>query len=250
MMALTLDMPSTQMQYLVIFNLWLLSYNPIMLPEFKQHQVVNVLVEVVKRGPREKVIRVVMATLRNLLNKEDFNDEMVFSGLVKVLYLMGQRKLKDQDLIDDLKYVDDQLEAVVETLSSFDMYQSECNTGRLAWTPVHTADFWRENVTKFEDGNYFLIRRLIDLLDNPDWKVKEVACYDLGEFARFHPDGRMVIQKYRGKIKLMGLLGSGKDDKIPESVRKQALIAVQKILVHNWEQLNSSGGVASLASKK
>jgi len=221
-----------------------------MLAEFKQHQVVAMLVELSKKGPREKVIRVVMATLRNLLNKEDFNDEMVFAGLVKVLYLMTQRKLKDQDLIDDLKAVDDRLEEVVETLSSFDMYQSECNSGRLAWTPVHTADFWRENITKFEDGNYALIQRLINLLDNPDWKVKEVAAYDLGEFARFHPDGRMVIQKFRGKTKLMSLLGGGKDDKIPETVRKQALLAVQKLMVQNWEQLNSAGGVAALASKK
>lgn len=250
LMALSADMTNTQMQYLVIFNLWLLSFNPAMLPEFKQYQVVNMLVELVKKGPREKVIRVVMATLRNLLNKEDFNDEMVFAGLVKVLYLMHQRKIKDQDLIDDLKIVDDRLEEVVETLSSFDMYQSECNSGRLAWTPVHTADFWRENITKFEDGNYVLIQRLINLLDNPDWKVKEVACYDLGEFARFHPDGRMVIQKFRGKPKLMALLGGGKDDKIPETVRKQALLAVQKLMVHNWEQLNAGGGVAALASKK
>jgi len=250
LMALTADMTNTQMQYLVIFNLWLLSFNPAMLAEFKQHQVVNMLVELSKKGPREKVVRVVMATLRNLLNKEDFNDEMVFAGLVKVLYVMGQRKLKDQDLIDDLKAVDDRLEEVVETLSSFDMYQSECNSGRLSWTPVHTADFWRENITKFEDGNYALIQRLIHLLDNQDWKVKEVACYDLGEFARFHPDGRMVIQKFRGKTKLMSLLGGGKDDKIPETVRKQALLAVQKLMVQNWEQLNAAGGVAALASKK
>jgi len=250
LMALTVDMMNTQMQYLVIFNLWLLSFNPAMLAEFKHHQVVNMLVELSKKSPREKVVRVVMATLRNLLNKEDFNDEMVFAGLVKVLYLMGQRKLKDQDLIDDLKAVDDRLGEVVETLSSFDMYQSECHSGRLSWTPVHTADFWRENITKFEDGNYALIQRLINLLDNPDWKVKEVACYDLGEFARFHPDGRMVIQKFRGKTKLMSLLGGGKDDKIPETVRKQALLAVQKLMVQNWEQLNSAGGVAALAAKK
>lgn len=250
LMNLTVDMTNTQMQYLVIFNLWLLSFNPAMLAEFKQHQVVNMLVELSKKSPREKVLRVVMATLRNLLNKEDFNDEMVFAGLVKVLYLMSQRKVKDQDLIEDLRVLDNRLEEVVETLSSFDMYQSECNSGRLSWTPVHTADFWRENITKFEDSNYALIQRLINLLDNPDWKVKEVACYDLGEFARFHPDGRMVIQKLRGKTKLMSLLGGGKDDKIPETVRKQALLAVQKLMVQNWEQLNSAGGVAALASKK
>jgi len=250
LMNLTVDMSNTQMQYLVIFCLWLLSFNPAMLAEFKQHQAVNMLVELAKKGPREKVIRVIMATLRNLLNKEDFNDEMVFAGLVKVLYLMNQRKLKDQDLLEDIKAVDNRLEEVVETLSSFDMYQSECNSGRLSWTPVHTADFWRENITKFEDGNYALIQRLINLLDSDDWKVKEVACYDLGEFARFHPDGRMVITKMRGKTKLMSLLGGGKDDKIPESVRKQALLAVQKLMVHNWEQLNSAGGVAALAAKK
>ena len=76
--------------------------------------------------------------------------------------------------------------------------------------------------------------------------AREVACFDLGEFARFHPDGKKIIHKFKGKEVLMKNL----QDKSPK-VSKAALLATQKLMVANWEFLNksSSGGVASLVSQ-
>jgi hypothetical protein len=70
---------------------------------------------------------------------------------------------------------------------------------------------------------------------------------DLGEFARFHPDGRIIVQKLGGKTKLMEILSAS--SKHSHAVAKQALLAVQKLMVTNWESLQSSGGVASLMQK-
>lgn len=246
LMMLTKETDNTQMLYLAVFSLWLLSFSESMLEEFKHHQVVYALVEIVRLVTREKVVRLVFSTLRNLLHKMDFSKEMVTFGLLKTLGTIRSRKWKDEDLVKDMARVEETLEECMAELSSFDMYKSEVEGGKLSWTPVHTENFWRENINKFEGQNFNLIRALVSLLDSEDDQVLEVACYDLGEFARFHPDGRIVLQQLNGKLKLMAVLSKSVDK---AAVGKQALLAVQKLMVQNWESLQSSGGVAALMKK-
>ena len=83
----------------------------------------------------------------------------------------------------------------------------------------------------------------MELLDSESEVTIEVACYDLGEFARFHPEGRRcvcvcmwfqlcvfrVITRLGGKRKLMAQMHH-KNAKIA----KQALLSVQKLMVNNW----------------
>lgn len=116
---------------------------------------------------------------------------------------MVERKFNDEDVHDDIVVIDDTLARFMTTLTSFSKYQTEIMTGRLQWSPVHSEKFWRENADRFEDDGFLLIRRLIELLDSEDELTVEVACYDLGEFARFHPDGRKVVDKLGAKRKLM-----------------------------------------------
>jgi len=82
---------------------------------------------------------------------------------------------------------------------------------QLEWSPVHTEKFWKENVKKFDDNDYRknnnfifvffslrnnvilcleLIKKLVGLLDSDRSKNVAIACYDIGEFCRFHPFGR------------------------------------------------------------
>jgi V-type H+-transporting ATPase subunit H len=59
-----------------------------------------------------------------------------------------------------------------------------------------------------------------------------VACFDLGELSRFHPGGKKLIERANGKATVMGLMTH------PDAgVQKQALLAVQKIMVQHWEYL-------------
>jgi len=57
-----------------------------------------------------------------------------------------------------------------------------------------------------------------------------IACYDLGEWARFYPNGRSLVKKLGGKDIVMGLI----DSENPE-VARNALQCVSKIMVTNWE---------------
>ena len=57
-----------------------------------------------------------------------------------------------------------------------------------------------------------------------------IALYDLGEFSRFFPNGRIVVNKFGGKDVAMKLIGHEN----PE-VQRQALQSVSKIMVQSWE---------------
>jgi len=76
---------------------------------------------------------------------------------------------------------------------------------------------------------------LIHLLEtSTDPLVLSVACYDIGEFVRHFPTsrGKSLIEQLGGKQVVMGLLGHS-----DSNVRYEALLAVQKLMVHNWEYL-------------
>ena len=73
-------------------------------------------------------------------------------------------------------------------------YEREVESGQLKWSAVHTTEFWKENYKRFEDDNFKLIRHLATVLATAvDVGTLTVACYDIGEFARFHPHGRLCV---------------------------------------------------------
>jgi hypothetical protein len=85
-----------------------------------------------------------------------------------------------------------------ETCSSFELYKEEVMSGNLVWSLVHRSEkFWRENVGRFEENNFKVLGVLLELIrssNNP--QVLAIACYDLGEFVRFHPRGRKYASPY------------------------------------------------------
>ena len=79
----------------------------------------------------------------------------------------------------------------VKSLSSFEEYRRILLTGTLTWGAVHKDDaFWRENVLKFEQNDYQVLRVLMRLLEvSTDPVTLTVACHDVGKFVQFHPSG-------------------------------------------------------------
>jgi len=244
LMKLLGDHSDVQLLYLVVYCIWLLSYRKQLHPAIHKNEAVRQFTEICKTVNREKVVRVCLATFVNLVDEGKFCEEMIGAGLPKVLQSLTTRKWKDVDLISDLETLEQKLEDKIQELSSYEMYEAEVNAGNLRWSPVHSEQFWRENHPKFDENNFDLIPLLIKLLQREEETIIEVACYDLGEFARFHPDGKTIINKKKGKSWLMERMSHSSPD-----VQRQALLAVQKLMVKNWESLQSSGGVASLTGK-
>lgn len=58
-------------------------------------------------------------------------------------------------------------------LSSWDKYKKEVLSGSLDWTPMHTSElFWRQNVEKFEEKDFQLLRVLLKLLESSRCEVQ------------------------------------------------------------------------------
>jgi len=225
--------PASNQQYIQLLYeatlcMWLLSFHDDAVEAFSSGRVLPRLVEVVKSSTKEKVVRVAVMTFRNLSSKGNFAAEMVDLGMPKVVQSLKLQAWNDEDLSQALVVVDAALKDSIRKLSSFDKYKSEVCSGHLDWSPMHKDPvFWRENISKFEENDFQVLRVLITLLDNSqDSKTLAVACHDLAQFIQIHPAGRGIVLDLKAKERVMKHMSSSD----PE-VAKQALLCVQKILL-------------------
>jgi len=230
-----------QVQYQLAFCLWVTSFNSSLATRLNKFGVIPILADILSDAQKEKVSRIILAVFRNLIEKpgdavviKENCISMVQCKVKKQLELLEQRKFDDEDIQEDIAFLLEKLDASVQDLSSYDEYVTEVKSGRLEWSPVHRSEkFWRENANKFNDKNYELLKILIQLLEGcKDPLVLCVACFDLGEYVRHYQRGKHVLEQLGGKTMVMALLGH--ED---PNVRYEALLAVQKLMVHNWEYL-------------
>jgi len=233
-----------QMQYQIIFCIWLLTFNEQIASRIQNNfMVIPVLADILNATEKEKVKRIILATLRNLIEKTQSTEVikanclcMLQSKVKKLLELMQQSQIEDPDISEDLDFLDKKLETLFMDVSSFDEYTLELTSNRLSWSPAHKSDkFWRENAQRLNENNFFLVRKLIELLKNPatNPQVLEIALNDIGEYVRYYNRGKNVIEQLEGKTTIMSMLSHSDD-----TVRHQALLCIQKLMVHHWEYLS------------
>ncbi|XP_023247016.1 V-type proton ATPase subunit H-like [Copidosoma floridanum] len=188
-----------QVQYQLIFCLWVLTFNPLLAEKMNKFNVIVILADILSDSVKEKVTRIILAVFRNLIEKVEDSQvakehciAMVQCKVLKQLSILSQRKFDDEDIMDDIEFLNDKLQASVQDLSSFDEYATEVKSGRLEWSPVHkSGKFWRENSGRLNEKNYELLRILVHLLQvSKDPLVLSVACFDVGEYVRHYPRGK------------------------------------------------------------
>jgi len=227
---------NVQVIYYTVNCLWLLSYSKNVATQMSATKIIHCLVDLVRRtGTHDKVIRMCLATLSNLLNIASNNEQMIDCGLLKPLENLKNKNWGDEDIDADIVLLYEKLQKNMAELSTFDVFKKELIAGTLDWTPAHRSEkFWKENVHRFEEENCKALTLLKDILTNSaDPLVLSVACFDVGEIARFHPRGRVLIQQVGLKLPLMKHM----EDKNPD-VKKNSLLAVQKLMVTHWEFLS------------
>jgi len=119
-------------------------------------------------------------------------------------------------------------------MTSLERYHKELESGKLTFGPCHSEAFWKRYAAQFDEDNYKHIKRLIQLLKSQDNETVAVACSDLGEWSRFYPDGKKIIDNLKGKPILMELIAH-----TDPTVSKNAIVAVQKMLIRNWKALEA-----------
>uniref|UniRef100_A0A7N6FD04 V-type proton ATPase subunit H n=1 Tax=Anabas testudineus TaxID=64144 RepID=A0A7N6FD04_ANATE len=227
-----------QLQYQMIFCVWLLAFSPQLCEQLRRYNVVPALSDILQESVKEKVTRIILAAFRNLLEKsaeretrQEYALAMIQCKVLKQLENLEQQKYDDEDITEDIKFLLERLGESVQDLSSFDEYSSELKSGRLEWSPVHKSEkFWRENAVRLNEKNYELLKiltRLLEVSDDP--QVIAVAAHDIGEYVRHYPRGKRVIEQLGGKQLVMNHMHH--EDQL---VRYNALLAVQKLMVHNW----------------
>ena len=119
-------------------------------------------------------------------------------------------------------------------MSTWEVYLTELESGRLDWGVTHSDEFWKAHHGRVEDADFEAVKKLHLLLDSPDTTTVAVACYDLGQFSRYHPSGRQLVRKMGGKDAMLRLC----EDEDGE-VQRVALAAVSKVMVVNWEHVKA-----------
>ncbi|TPX32306.1 hypothetical protein SeMB42_g07636 [Synchytrium endobioticum] len=226
--------PNAQMQYQVIYCLWSMTFIPEIAQEIqRKHDIMPALIDIVKSAIKEKVVRVVVATLKNLLSKGMQDNLAAFFGnkVLNVCENLLARKWSDPEITEDLDFIKEELSKCLQSLSTFDEYASEVRSGKLEWSPPHTSEnFWKQNAAKLNERDYELLRvlsRLIATSTSP--LILAVAAHDIGQYVKYAPDGKRIVQEIGAKTQIMELMTH------PDSaVRYEALLAVQKLMINAW----------------
>ena len=199
-------------------------------------QLISKLVTILsKKLSTTKIVRIILLFFENLLDIENFNEMIVLFGIYPILEELLDNKITDDELKVTLSILYNKLSNSVKILSSLERYQQEISSDKLSKGPTHTSLFWKKYSTRFDDNNYELIKKLIKLLGSNDNETVALACYDLGQWSIYYPDGKRILTKLGAKLKLMTLITH--NDK---NVKNQALIATQKLLIKNWQQIDNN----------
>ncbi|KAL1924262.1 uncharacterized protein VTP21DRAFT_7297 [Calcarisporiella thermophila] len=227
--------PSPQMNYQTIFCLWLLSFED----EYaallnKQYGIIPTLIDIAKSAIKEKVIRVIVATFRNLVEKapEQNLPAMLVAKMLPFCENLAGRKWSDQEIMEDIEVLQSILQENFQSLSTFEEYATEIRSRRLEWSPPHQSEqFWKQNAPRLNENDHELLKILARLLStSSDTTVLAVAAHDIGQYIKHHHAGKKFIQEIGAKQRIMELM----THEDPE-VRYQALLAVQKYMTNAWE---------------
>uniref|UniRef100_A0A803L425 V-type proton ATPase subunit H n=1 Tax=Chenopodium quinoa TaxID=63459 RepID=A0A803L425_CHEQI len=219
---------SMQLLYETCLCIWLLSFYEPAIEYLATSRCLPRMTEVVKSSTKEKVVRVIVMTFKNLLPKGTFGPQMVDLGLPQIVQNLKAQAWGDEDLVEALNQLDEGLKDNVKLLSSFDKYKQEVLLGHLDWSPVHKdAFFWRENIKNFEENDFQILRVLITILDSSnDPRSLAVACFDLSQFIQHHPSGRFIVNDLKAKERVMKLMNHENAE-----VTKNALLCIQRLFL-------------------
>lgn len=194
----------------------------------REQEIVALYAQLLRLSPKEKTTRLILATLLNFLssNRKTLLPVAVSVRLPVVLGNLKNRHLSDEDVIEDLKSLNDMLTEYTSSQTTLDEYSSEVMTGHLRWSPPHKdANFWTENADKIISENKSeLLKKLAEILgkswDN-DKQVLAIACNDVGWLIKQCPAKRDTLEKMGLKVRIMGLMTDSN-----ETVRWESLRAV------------------------
>ncbi|EKE37275.1 vacuolar ATP synthase subunit H, putative [Entamoeba histolytica HM-1:IMSS-B] len=222
-----------ELLYSLFHIVWLQSFDEKLVEHDFPENFIQIFANVLLKIKIEKLIRIVLLIIHNLLNVDWYVRLLVQHEFNLIIPMLLSRTFSDNDIVEMLQEINEIVEKKVTETSSMECYLDELKSGRMRWSPMHRSEqFWTENVTHFELENWALVRKLKGVINDKsaDPVCVSVACFDLGEVARYHPLGRKIMNDLGIKLDLLQLTSSEQPD-----VKKNAIYAVQKIMLHHWD---------------
>ncbi|KAL9933655.1 hypothetical protein V8E36_007313 [Tilletia maclaganii] len=277
--GVAVNLSAAQAQYQVILSFWLLSFDADIAASLNvKFGIVPLLADVARRAVKEKVIRIIFSTFKNLLaNAPDANaPALIGSRVLPLTETLSARKWSDEDIEDDLKTVQEILSERLKFMSTYDEYVSELLSGELSWdNPAHELDdFWKKNAEKLIENDAENLKLLVGIVeraasgvDLEAGEVKEgsgvaeqqqatttraktahtkedttsvaIALHDVRKFVQFFEPGKRRLEELGAKVKIMSLMSH------PDAeVRYQALNTVGVLLSASWRTQHVGTGKA------
>lgn len=183
--------------------------------------------ELLKSNRAEKGVRIGLMALENMLKFKDLCESMAENETIQIVSALEYEKWRDPELVELISKLKTQLQQEVKVLTNFERFEREVMSGKLKWGFIHSDKFWIENVGKCESHNFRVIDHLMVIVRTArDPETLSVACHDLGEFARLHPAGKLVMVQKGCKEKMLELMSSTQRE-----VAREALLCVQKLML-------------------
>lgn len=223
-----------QIAYNVICSLWIISYHQFAAVGFEEYrlEIIERVAKILDFFSKEKIVRIVLLLLDNLKHNEVCLEIMSDINAIQMITKLQNRHWVDKDINELLDKLFNHLDQNYKVFSSIEKFRKEVGKRSLRWGPVHTEKFWQENFIYFhEKDNLDLIKILVELLEHNDDRTKSIACFDLGEFARFFPYGRQYLDTMNVKGKIIAMMQVQSSS---AELKKEAITCYQKLLMTSW----------------
>ena len=203
----------------------------------RDHDIIPLYAQLLRVSPKEKISRLLLATLRNLLdsNRDTLLPAAIQARMPALLGNIRGRHVTDTDLLEDLESLKSLLEEYSKSQTTFDEYAAEVRSGHLRWSPPHrNQTFWKENARRIvEEDKGDLPRKLAEILAkswDSDKQVLAIGCNDIAFLVKEVPDKRSTLEKMGLKARVMELMKESE-----ESVRWESLRAVGEWLRYHFD---------------
>lgn len=230
----TMSHPSTtpQITYNIIYSIWLVTFDKELCSNINSdHHIIPPLSNIAKSSIKEKVVRLILATFSNLLkySKKSTLNTFLALPIQPTLTSLSSRRWSDDDLLNDLEQIQQQLTLSFASVSNWDEYASELDSGLLKWSPVHTdEEFWKNDGKALLNNGVWGITKLLNLLECEDAAVLYITLWDLAQFIKYITHAKNHIRPHH-KSQIMQLL-QHPDPK----VKYQALVTTQLLISQPW----------------
>jgi V-type H+-transporting ATPase subunit H len=119
---------------------------------------------------------------------------------------------------------------------NFDYFKEEVKSGTLIDHDLHSKEFMEKYFMKLEENDFALIKLLNEILFHKESSIqsKKFACFDLGEFARLYPLGRIILNRLNFKENLFNMIESNENS----SLNSIGLETLQKLIISSYSKHN------------